>query len=103
MTVTGSTAPTCDGLSSGSTALAAARAAIPLLALAFGGALPGFPSYSYQGPRGDASGYIETARALISAGAGLRRPPAGSLRGARRRCSSERGGPGAAIRPAATG
>ena len=50
-------------------ALAAVRAAIPLVALAFGGLLPGFPSYSYEGPRGDASGYIDTARALISAGA----------------------------------
>ena len=52
-------------------ALAAVRAAIPLAALAFGGALPGFPSYSYEGPRGDANGYIDTARAIISAGAGL--------------------------------
>ena len=52
--------------------LSAVRAAIPLVALAFGGALPGFPSYSYRGPRGDASGYIDTARAIISAGAGLR-------------------------------
>ena len=52
--------------------LSAVRAAVPLIALAFGGALPGFPSYSYQGPRGDASGYIDTARAIISAGAGLR-------------------------------
>ena len=52
--------------------LSAVRAAVPLIALAFGGALPGFPSYSYQGPRGDASGYIATARAIISAGAGLR-------------------------------
>ncbi len=52
-------------------ALAAVRAAIPLAALAFGGALPGFPSYSYAGPRGDANGYIDTARAIISAGAGL--------------------------------
>ena len=50
-------------------ALAAVRAAIPLVALASGGLLPGFPSYSYEGPRGDASGYIDTARALISAGA----------------------------------
>lgn len=50
-------------------ALAAVRAAIPLAALAFGGRLPGFPSYSYEGPRGDASGYIATARAIISAGA----------------------------------
>ena len=53
-------------------ALAALRAAVPLLALAFGGALPGFPDYDYEGPRGDASGYIDTARAIISAGAGLR-------------------------------
>ena len=52
-------------------ALAAVRAAIPLVALAFGGALPGFPSYSYEGPRGDANGYIDTARAIISAAAGL--------------------------------
>ncbi len=52
--------------------LSAVRAAVPIIALAFGGALPGFPSYSYQGPRGDASGYIATARAIISAGAGLR-------------------------------
>ena len=52
--------------------LAVVRAAIPLLALSFGGALPGFPDYSYRGPRGDASGYIDTARAIISAGAGLR-------------------------------
>jgi hypothetical protein len=52
--------------------LAAVRAAIPLLALAFGGALPGFPDYSYRGPRGDASGYIDTARAIISAGASFR-------------------------------
>jgi len=52
-------------------ALAAVRAAIPLVALAFGGLLPGFPSYSYEGPRGDANGYIAAARALISAGAGL--------------------------------
>lgn len=50
-------------------ALAAVRAAIPLLALGFGGALPGFPEYEYRGPRGDASGYIDTARAIISAGA----------------------------------
>ena len=53
-------------------ALAAVRAAIPLLALASGGLLPGFPSYSYEGPRGDASGYIDTARAIISAGASFR-------------------------------
>jgi hypothetical protein len=53
-------------------ALAAVRAAIPLAALAFGGALPGFPDYSYEGPRGDASGYIDTARAIISAGASFR-------------------------------
>ena len=52
--------------------LSAVRAAVPLIALAFGGALPGFPSYSYRGPRGDASGYIDTARAIISAGAGYR-------------------------------
>jgi hypothetical protein len=52
-------------------ALAAVRAAIPLVALAFGGALPGFPPYSYEGPRGDANGYIAAARAIISAGAGL--------------------------------
>ena len=52
--------------------LAAVRAAIPLLALAFGGALPGFPDYAYRGPRGDASGYIDTARAIISAGASFR-------------------------------
>lgn len=52
-------------------ALAAVRAAIPLVALASGGLLPGFPSYSYEGPRGDASGYIDTARAIISAGAGF--------------------------------
>jgi hypothetical protein len=52
-------------------ALAAVRAAIPLVALAFGGALPGFPSYSYEGPRGDANGYIAAARAIISAGASL--------------------------------
>ena len=52
-------------------ALAAVRAAVPLAALAFGGLLPGFPPYSYEGPRGDASGYIDTARAIISAGAGL--------------------------------
>ena len=52
-------------------ALAAVRAAIPLVALAFGGALPGFPPYSYEGPRGDANGYIDTARAIISAAAGL--------------------------------
>lgn len=52
--------------------LAAVRAAIPLAALAFGGAIPSFPSYSYEGPRGDASGYIDTARAIISAGASLR-------------------------------
>lgn len=51
--------------------LSAVRAAFPLIALAFGGALPGFPSYSYRGPRGDATGYIATARALISAGAGF--------------------------------
>src|SRR5829696_9068923 len=51
--------------------LAAVRAAIPLAALAFGGSIPGFPPYSYRGPRGDASGYIDTARAIISAGAGL--------------------------------
>jgi hypothetical protein len=50
-------------------ALAAVRAAIPLVALAFGGLLPGFPAYSYEGPQGDASGYIATARAIISAGA----------------------------------
>jgi len=49
--------------------LAAVRAAIPLAALAFGGLLPGFPAYSYEGPQGDASGYIATARAIISAGA----------------------------------
>jgi hypothetical protein len=49
--------------------LAAVRAAIPLAALAFGGLLPGFPSYSYEGPRGDANGYIAAARAIISAGA----------------------------------
>ena len=53
-------------------ALAVVRAAFPLLALAFGGALPGFPDYDYEGPRGDASGYIDTARAIISAAAGLR-------------------------------
>ena len=53
-------------------ALTAVRAAIPLAALAFGGALPGFPDYAYRGPRGDASGYIDTARAIISAGASLR-------------------------------
>lgn len=53
-------------------ALAAVRAAIPLLALVFGGALPGFPPYAYRGPRGDASGYIDTARAIISAGASFR-------------------------------
>ncbi len=54
-------------------ALAAVRAAIPLAALAASGhQLPGFPPYSYEGPRGDASGYIDTARAIISAGAGLR-------------------------------
>lgn len=53
-------------------ALAALRAAVPLLALVFGGALPGFPDYDYEGPRGDASGYIDTARAIISAGAGYR-------------------------------
>ena len=53
-------------------ALAAVRAAIPLVALAFGGLFPGFPPYSYDGPRGDASGYIDTARALISAGASYR-------------------------------
>jgi hypothetical protein len=53
-------------------ALAAVRAAIPLAALAFGGALPGFPDYAYRGPRGDASGYIDTARAIISAGASFR-------------------------------
>jgi hypothetical protein len=52
-------------------ALAAVRAAIPLAALAFGGLLPGFPAYSYEGPQGDASGYISTARAIISAGASL--------------------------------
>ena len=52
-------------------ALAAVRAAIPLAALAFGGSIPGFPPYSYRGPRGDASGYLATARAIISAGAGL--------------------------------
>ena len=52
--------------------LAAVRAAIPLLALAFGGAVPGFPDYAYRGPRGDASGYIDTARAIISAGASFR-------------------------------
>ena len=52
--------------------LAAVRAAIPLLALGFGGTLPGFPDYSYRGPRGDASGYIDTARAIISAGASFR-------------------------------
>ena len=51
--------------------LSAVRAAVPLIALVFGGALPGFPSYSYQGPRGDASGYIDTSRAIISAGAGF--------------------------------
>ena len=50
-------------------ALAAVRAAIPLVALAFGGLIPGFPAYSYEGPQGDASGYIATARAIISAGA----------------------------------
>ena len=54
-------------------ALAAVRAAIPLAAIAASGhQLPGFPPYSYEGPRGDASGYIDTARAIISAGAGLR-------------------------------
>ena len=53
-------------------ALAVVRAAIPLAALAFGGALPGFPDYSYRGPRGDASGYIDTARTIISAGASFR-------------------------------
>ena len=52
-------------------ALAGVRAAVPLAALAFGGSIPGFPPYSYEGPRGDASGYIDTARAIISAGAGL--------------------------------
>jgi hypothetical protein len=50
--------------------LSAVRAAVPLIALAFGGALPGFPSYTYRGPRGDASGYIDTARAIVSAAAG---------------------------------
>jgi len=53
-------------------ALAFVRAAIPLAALALGGALPGFPDYAYRGPRGDASGYIDTARAIISAGASFR-------------------------------
>jgi hypothetical protein len=53
-------------------ALAAVRAAVPLLALLFGGAVPGFPDYDYEGPRGDASGYIDTARAIISAGASYR-------------------------------
>lgn len=53
-------------------ALAAVRGLVPLLALAFGAAVPGFPEYSYRGPRGDASGYIDTARAIISAGASFR-------------------------------
>lgn len=53
-------------------ALAVVRAAIPLVALASGDLLPGFPPYSYEGPRGDASGYIDTARAIISAGASFR-------------------------------
>lgn len=54
-------------------ALAVVRAAIPLAALASSGRrLPGFPPYTYEGPRGDASGYIDTARAIISAGAGFR-------------------------------
>lgn len=53
--------------------LAAVRAAIPLAALAASGdQLPGFPRYSYEGPRGDANGYIAAARALISAGASFR-------------------------------
>ncbi|MEO5576276.1 MAG: hypothetical protein ABIR67_04115 [Gaiellaceae bacterium] len=49
-------------------ALAVVRAAIPLAAIVSGGLLPGFPSYSYEGPRGDANGYISDARALVSAG-----------------------------------
>lgn len=60
-------------------ALAAVRAAVPLAALVFGGALPGFPDYSYAGPRGDASGYIDTARAIISGAASLRLLLAGLL------------------------
>jgi hypothetical protein len=51
-------------------ALALVRAAIPLAALAASGdKLPGFPPYSYDGPKGDAGGYISVARAIISAGA----------------------------------
>lgn len=57
----------------GLAALAAVRAAIPLAALAASGSqLPGFPPYRYRGLPGDANGYVDVARALISAGAGLR-------------------------------
>lgn len=57
----------------GLAALAAVRAAIPLAALvASGRQLPGFPPYRYHGLPGDANGYVDVARALISAGAGLR-------------------------------
>ena len=78
-------------------ALAAVRAAVPLVALASGGLLPGFPPYSYEGPRGDASGYIDTARALISAGASYRLLLAGPRRG---RCrGSTRGAVGVAPLP----
>jgi hypothetical protein len=53
-------------------ALAVVRAAMPLAALAASGhQLPGFPPYTYDGPPGDAGGYISVARAIISAGAGL--------------------------------
>ena len=51
-------------------ALSAVRAAMPLAALAASGhQLPGFPPYAYDGPPGDAGGYISVARAIISAGA----------------------------------
>jgi hypothetical protein len=50
--------------------LAVVRAAIPLAALAASGdKLPGFPPYRYDGPKGDAGGYVSVARAIISAGA----------------------------------
>lgn len=52
--------------------LVAVRALTPLAALvASGSQLPGFPEYEYDGPPGDAGGYISVARAIISAGAGL--------------------------------
>jgi hypothetical protein len=48
------------------------RAAMPLAALAASGhKVPGFPPYRYDGPQGDAGGYISVARAIISAGAGF--------------------------------